>query len=72
MMVAKKITDRLIRETALDPQLMKEIQRALELMHRVRMTRVGQAEKALGSERGNKYVLPKPLTLHASGSAQCD
>lgn len=50
-MVAKKITDGLIREIALDSQLMK----------RVRIANMGQVGEALKRERGNRYMLSEPL-----------
>lgn len=42
---------------------MKESQRALELLRRVRLANAERAEKAPESERGNRYVLPEPLAV---------
>jgi len=44
----------------------EQIQRALEMMQRVRTVNVEQAEKALKEPESNRYVLPEPLVLRVS------
>lgn len=44
----------------------EEIQRALEMMKRVRMANPDQADKTADEPQGNRYVLPEPLILRSS------
>ena len=44
----------------------EQIQRALEMMKRVRTVNAEQAEKALTESDGNRYVLPEPVVFHVS------
>jgi hypothetical protein len=44
----------------------EQIERALEMMKRVRAVNAEQAEKALQESTGNKYVLPEPVVFHVS------
>lgn len=53
----------------LDPKMTEEIQRAIEMMRRVRVASAEQTEKALKAIKGNTYVLPEPLTLRTGNSA---
>ena len=57
------------KKIALDPLYTKEIQRALELMKRVRMAQAAQSGEVLEPTSCNKYVLPEPLTFPVSSSA---
>lgn len=63
----KKVTKEEELVHALDPTLMEEIQRTLEMMKRVSMARAAQAETVL--PQGNTYVLPEPMLLRISSSA---
>jgi hypothetical protein len=47
----------------------EQIQRALEMMQRVRTVNLDQTEKALKESRGNRYVLPEPLVLRVAESS---
>jgi len=53
----------------LDAKMTEDIQRAIEIMRRVRVANAEQAEKALKAIKGNIYVLPPPLTLRTGSSA---
>jgi hypothetical protein len=44
----------------------EQIQRALDMMKRVRAVNAEQAEKALQESDGNKYILPEPVVFHIS------
>ncbi len=61
----KEIRERL---TDLSPSaaVSEQIQRALEMMKRVRTVNVGQVDKALQESQGNRYVVPEPLVLLVS------
>jgi len=41
----------------------EQIQRALEMMQRVRTVKVGQVEKPVDETLDNRYVVPEPLVL---------
>ncbi|MGA2221130.1 MAG: hypothetical protein ABSH21_05000 [Verrucomicrobiia bacterium] len=43
--------------------LLKQIERALEMMKRVRTVDVAQADKAPKESHGNRYVVPEPVVL---------
>lgn len=43
--------------------LLKEIERALEMMRRVRTANPDQADKAVDEPPANRYVLPEPSIL---------
>lgn len=44
----------------------EEIQRALEMMKRVRMANPDQADKTVDEPQGNRYILPEPLVFKSS------
>lgn len=44
----------------------EQIQRALDVMRRLRAVNAEQAERALQESAGNKYVLPDPVVFHVS------
>ena len=46
--------------------LLEEIQRALEMMKRVRTANLNEAGKPVEDPQGNTYVLPEPLMLRSS------
>ena len=60
-----RISERLA-EAAPSDAVSEQIQRALEMMKRVRTANADQAEKALEETQGNRYVLPEPLVLRVS------
>ncbi len=53
----------------LDPNMTEEIQRAIEIMRRVRVANVERVEKALEAYEGLTYVVPEPVKLHIGSSA---
>ena len=44
----------------------EQIQRALEMMKRVRTVNVGKVDKTLEESQGNRYIVPEPLVLRVS------
>jgi hypothetical protein len=57
------------REVPLPHPLAEEIERALEMMRRVRIAQVAQGKAAVVETPGNKYELPEPLVYPVSSSS---
>lgn len=51
------------------PSLAEEIERALEMMRRVKIAHLAQGKGEVVYPPGNKYVLPKPLVYPVSRSS---
>lgn len=63
-----KAENNTVRERLSEPQpstdMAEQIQRALDMMKRVRAVNAEQPERTPGESTGNKYVLPEPLVFH--------
>jgi hypothetical protein len=60
------------RVAPLPPSLTEEIQRALEMMRRVRTAQVAQGQGDAVEPPGNRYELPEPLVYRVTFSADHD
>jgi hypothetical protein len=58
-----------VAESLPNATLSEQIQRALEMMQRIRTANAEQADSALKRSGGNSYLLPEPLVLRVSGAS---
>jgi hypothetical protein len=59
-------------EATLPAQLAKEIERALEMMRRVKTAQAAQVKGEALETPGNKYELPEPPVYRVGGSGERD
>ncbi|HYT89706.1 MAG TPA: hypothetical protein VEL76_13445 [Gemmataceae bacterium] len=68
MILSESQTQKPDREAPLPHPLAEEIERALEMVRRVKRAREAQGAKDVRETRGNTYVLPEPLVFRVSES----
>jgi hypothetical protein len=71
-MRTEEATPKPVHGLPLNPRLAEEIDRALEMMRRVRTAQAAQEKGEVLETPGNKYELPKPPVLRVSTSSEGD
>jgi hypothetical protein len=68
-----KVENNIVRERPVESlpsaAMAEQIQRALDMMKRVRAVNAEQGERALEESAGNKYVLPEPVVFHVGAAS---
>jgi flavin-binding protein dodecin len=68
-----KVENNIVRERLSESlpsaAMAEQIQRALDMMKRVRAVNAEQAEQALEESASNKYVLPEPVVFHVGAAS---